>query len=127
MAITVHSHVSTGETYEITLEKTGAAAGRITIRSWKAGQPHSSLPASSETYNLTHIRAKDGTTLVCKADLPFVPDVFDPVVTCWLDPDGGEVPLVRMQVAGKGYAYPLPPEHFRRLGGFIQTAGFPKV
>lgn len=125
MPVIVYSRGSAGETYEIALDQTGSETGRIAIRSWKPRRPRSAPPDSADVYNLTHVRAKDAGTLVCKADLPFVPDVFDPVVICRLDPNKGETPLVRIEVAGKSYAYPLVPADFQSLASFIQAAGFP--
>ncbi|MFG1301833.1 hypothetical protein V5F49_18760 [Xanthobacter sp. V3C-3] len=126
MAVTVHSRGSGGETYEITLEKTGPDSGRIAIRSWTAGRPVTSAPDSVEAYPLTHVRAQDGGRLLCKADVAALPDFLDPVVMCRLEPNPGASPLVRIQVGFKTFAYPLSPDDFKLLASFIQAARFPR-
>lgn len=126
MPVTVHSRGSAGETYEITLEKTGNDTGHITIRSWKAGKPAGSPPDSVDAYPLTHIHAQDGGRLVCKADVAGLPDFLDPVVMCRLEPNPGASPLVRIQVGFKTYAFPLSPDDFKLLASFIAAARFPR-
>lgn len=123
MPVAVQSRGSSGETYEITLDATGPEAGRIAIRSWKAGRLHTGAPDSASNYNLYQIYLDDSGALVCKADVAYLPD---PVVTCRLDPNPGGSPLVRIWVGLASFVYPVSPDDFDALGRFIRDARFPR-
>ena len=121
MPVDVESRGANGETYLITLDKTGSDVGYITIRNWKQGHRRTEPPNSTSTYNLYQMHVNDAGAIICKADVAFLPD---PVVACWLDPNTGGAPVVRIQVGVANFVYPVSLDDFNVLARFLRDAHF---
>jgi hypothetical protein len=118
-SVTIQSDDDSGNSYEITLMKTGADTGAIEIKKV------TSLP-EDHRFDVSDIRANsEGTQLVCKANI-----IFSPKVTCSIDEGAPDSPSVSIDVDSfvaihEKYAIKLG--DFKTLTQFVAGAGFPAL
>lgn len=117
-AITIHADDEDGNSFEITLKKTGPDTGFIELK--KVNQP-----IDDHSFNVLNIRANaDGTKIVCKAAV-----IFNPVVTCLISHSQPSSPTVEVDVGSLFLhhvdKFEITQIDFNNLTKFVVDAGFP--
>jgi hypothetical protein len=116
-SITIHSEDDSGNSFEITLKKTGPDTGAIEIKKLNP-------PLEDHPFDVSGIRAnKEGTKIVCKANV-----IFSPEVTCFIDKNTPGSPSIVIDVSSFvsiHEKFEIKPSDFAALTQFVIKAGFP--
>jgi hypothetical protein len=131
LTVTINSQSSSGEYFEITLEKTSVNAAEARVKTWTAPpDPAHEQPDKDELIKLYDIFGTiDATKIVCKGDIAGP----DPTITCDLYGEQSPNPA-HINIAIKGTLlaigdrtmdYPVATEDYNAVMSFLRAAKFP--
>src|ERR1044072_5933914 len=130
MGVTIKSD-SGGRHVEITLDKTGQDTGTVNVKTWNDAGDHAAgnPPDKNEKTRLYAITAKsNGSTIVCKADVPG----SDPRVTFVIT--GSPAPSITVTIEGTTFGlgdgtkiYPIPQADVTMVTQFVASSEFPTI